>query len=109
MICHDGETLLYLKLPQRFSCETWQNIVSIKPALRYIYVDLGFYSTTTLLSPLNMAEYRPQKKQALYSIATMACLLYISLYSQVGPLVLGIQLDLEVLADPEIINIINIH
>ena len=25
MICRYGETLLWLKLPQRCSCETWQN------------------------------------------------------------------------------------
>ena len=27
IICHSDETLLLLKLPQRFSCETWQNKV----------------------------------------------------------------------------------
>ena len=27
-----------------------------EPRLEYIYIDFGFYSTTTLLSPLNMAS-----------------------------------------------------
>ena len=31
-----------------------------EPRLRYIYVDLGSCSTTTPLSPLNMAEYHQQ-------------------------------------------------
>ena len=37
----------------------WQNNVFM---LWYIYVDLGFYSTTTLLSPLNMVQYCQQTK-----------------------------------------------
>ena len=35
--------------------------------LRYIQVDRGFYSTTTQLSPLNMAEYRQQKDPMMHS------------------------------------------
>ena len=66
MICHYGETLLCLKVPQRFSCETWQNKVFISLGYGYLrYIDLGFYSTTTHLSPLNMAAivwYQQAKK-----------------------------------------------
>ena len=47
MIGSYGETLWCLKLPLHFSCsETWPNKVFIR--LRYVYDDLGHFSTITL-------------------------------------------------------------
>ena len=64
MMCHYGKTLLCLKLPQRFSCEMWQNKVFIR--LQYIYIDLGF-TVLQLLSPLKMAEYQQQQNPMMHS------------------------------------------
>ena len=45
----------HVYLAQRCYYKTWQKGFSLVHRLRNIYVDLGFYSPTTLLSPLNMA------------------------------------------------------
>ena len=64
MICHCGETLCakhsvaHVRRGKKGFHE---------PRLRYINVDLGFYRTTTLWSPLNMAEYRQTKTPMMHS------------------------------------------
>ena len=51
-----------LKLPQPFSCETWQYFVFMSPGYGiFRWFRILFYSSTALLSPLNMAEYCQQK------------------------------------------------
>ena len=68
-ICHYGETLLCLKLPQRFSCETWQNKDDDNDEITSVYLRLYMilHCYKSLSSHHDMAEHRSAKDCMMHS------------------------------------------
>ena len=65
MICHYGETLLCFESATAFLMRDVAK-QSFHEPLRDVYIDLGFYGTTTLLSALNTAA-SPTKNPMMHS------------------------------------------
>ena len=54
-MCHYREYIVVFETATALTCQTLQDKTYHR--LRHIYIDLGFYSTTTPMGPFNMAEY----------------------------------------------------